>query len=101
MRLASLSRVKYLDLGDAESSLPLVAVLIDGLQDAKWELIHESTPDHPLTHAQAHLNGLKYTVHCGVTLGLGPRVQDVHVHVAQRFPFQPSPSADIPKSGLL
>ena len=28
-------------------------------------------------------------------------MQDVHLHVAQRFPFEPSPFADIPESGLL
>ena len=38
------SRVKYLDLGDAKSSLPLVAVLVDGLQDVIWELIPRVSP---------------------------------------------------------
>lgn len=101
MRLVSQSKEKHLDFRYPKSSLPLVVALVDSLYDTVWELIHGLVPDHPSIPPRAHLNGLKYTVHCRVIVGLSPCTQHIHVYVAQRFPFQPNPLADIPEFRLL
>jgi hypothetical protein len=100
MYLTSRNKIKYLDLGDAESSLPLVDILVGGLQDTIWELIYGLVQGHPSTQSQAHLNRFKHVLHHRYIIRLGSCMQDVHIYIAQRFSFQPSPSADIPKFRL-
>jgi len=101
MYLASRSKVKYLDLRDTESSIPSVAGPVGGVQDTIRELIFGLVPGHTSTKTQTHLNRLKDAALCGITIGLGRFMQDVYVYVAQRFPLQPGPSANIPDFGLL
>ena len=47
MYIISQSNTKYLDLGDIESFLPLVVVLVDSLRDTIWELAYGLVLDHP------------------------------------------------------